>query len=247
MDALRKRRASVLTQGPWLSISDRLSSGTLRDSLLDIVTHIPCLLERGDKLKFIQGSRLWAMGLERSRDDSSEVGICKITIKAVKYLQDCDLMIGRMYKWLEHLKDSESGTLWWHTETQPSALSPRSSVQEYGTCANHYVENSIEFSSSRVPGLLVQYWAALLELSVTVSEIRALFNIGELSTDLQQNLFEESIQVPIDNNPCQLAAYILATARYLSSSMQGSTLASIPVLIAERYLSSQVTTDYSSI
>lgn len=248
MDALRKRRTTVLTQSPWPSITDQLSSGTLRDSLLDIVTDIPCLLERGDKLKLIQGSQLQAMRLERSRgDDSSEGGNCELTRKAMQFLQECDLMTTRMYKWLEYLKESESGTLWWHTEIPSSALSPQSNVQENGPCVSHYFEKPIEFSSSRVPGLLVQYWAAMLELSLMVSEIHTVFNIGELYTDRQQNLFEESMLVPVDEDICQLAVCILATARYLRSSMQGSTLASIPALIAERYLNSQVETDYSSI
>jgi hypothetical protein len=90
----------------------------------------------------------------------------------------------------------------------------------------------IHFSSLKIPGLIIQYWTGLLELSIAVLEVR---NLTPCATN-SASLGVKSLSMSIDRDrPSKLALRICQTAMHLGSSVEGCTMAYTPVKLAENY------------
>jgi hypothetical protein len=208
------------------------------------VLHIPGFLERADRIKLLTstGDDIKVQGhVESCCFQSSE---CR---HAIQYLQDCDSLLKKLYHWLESLQKLEKGPVWWYPEASAltARMQPRGPsrlVHSRGSCEAHR-SSMIHFSSPKIPGLLIQYWGGLLELSISILEVR---NLTHCVTN-SASLGVESLSMSIDvDRPSKLAVRICQTAMHLGSSLEGCTMAYIPVRLAEKHFTHLLSLDWEN-
>lgn len=233
-----------LAANHWATIRYQYSTKTPLEFLLDITLHIPGLLERGDQIKLL-GSREG----EDTHDQGHSKGCYFQSARcnqAVEYLQDCDSLIQNLYDWLESLQQSDKRPLWWYSEASTlTARKPPSRpgqlVDPDGRSKAHQL-STIHFSSPRIPGLLIHYWTALLELSRAILEVRNLFLHDTLYATYYEVLGIDSPSMTIDEDrPSKLALRICQTVMHLGSSLEGCTIIYVPAQRAENYFTRLLT------
>jgi hypothetical protein len=86
-------------------------------------------------------------------------------------------------------------------------------------------------------GLLLSYWTGILQLSIAVLEVRNLFRHDSLFVthcEMLGGIDSPSLSIDMDR-PSQIALRIYQTVVNLSSSLEGCTVAYVPLELAERY------------
>jgi hypothetical protein len=91
--------------------------------------------------------------------------------------------------------------------------------------------------------LLLYYWTGILQLSITVLEVRNLFHHDSLfPTHCEVLDAAESSSMSIDmDRPSQIALRIYQTVFYLSSSLEGCAISYVPLELAEKYFKDLLT------
>jgi hypothetical protein len=223
----------------WDDTPSRTSPKTSRDMLFDIMIQAPGLLERADQIKTLlvtEGDRVC---------DKGYLTWCNIQnlqcFDVIEYLRDCDTLIRRLSGWLASLEESENGPLWWYSEKALVSLDGQKSSNPPGLVTSNNTGTSsrsslISFCSPRIPALLLNYWSVLLELSIAILEVRNIFCHYPTFPTFAETLGTESPSLSIEMSmPTKLALRICQTTIHLSSTLEGCTVAYIPIKLAERY------------
>jgi hypothetical protein len=229
-EALKSRKKTFLASDQWIAITNKLSTNNYRQSLLDIVAHIPGLLERGDQLKLPS----FAVGKSTKHQSRTSNSCFQSSqyFQVIEYFQACDKLIRKLHYWLKSLEEAEGGRLWWHLD---ETVANGYSQQEYLRNKGHY-SPIIHFSKSWIPGVVIYYWSGLLELSATILEIRQLFVHSTLYAACFDELGAGSPSLSIEHDTLsELAVHICQTVIHLSSSLEGCTMSHIPAVLAENY------------
>ncbi|KAL7942561.1 hypothetical protein V8C42DRAFT_331350 [Trichoderma barbatum] len=229
-EALKSRKATFLASDQWLAITHKLSINNHRKSLLDIVAHIPGLLERGDQIKLLGSTALDdAMTLGQTGDNRLQ---SSLYLQIIEYFGNCDSILRKLYSWLQSLEESEGKRLWWYSneaKLDQNCERPRQTNEDIHSSKMH-------FSSPWIPGVLIYYWSGLLELSSIMLEVRQLINyntsyapcLGVLSAD------SPSLCMRIENVN-ETAKHICQTVIHLSLNLEGCKMSHIPAELAENY------------
>jgi hypothetical protein len=214
----------------WLAITKNLSTKNYRQSLLDIVTYIPGLLERGEQIKLLASSL--GKNAEYLGPSDSWSPHDSQRRQVMEYFEDCDSLIHKLRLWLKSVENAEGGCLWWH----PDETLGEKYFQQRNLKSERPHLPRIYFSNNWIPGIIVYYWSGLLELSTTVLDIRRLFIYNTLHAAFLDRLGADSPCVAIGlDTPNQLAVLICETVIHLSSSLEGCTMSHIPAGLAENY------------
>jgi hypothetical protein len=198
--------------------------------------HAPGLLERAEQIKSLVSTRG-----EKHKDQEGLCGCniqCSLCSLAVEYLRDCDSLIRRLKNWLCSLQASENGPIWWYLHDSPGLIHGQKPSDVY-----HLVhpESSgkprqlslIYFSSPKIPLLLLNYWTVLLELSTAILEVRSIFNHDPLFSASFGVFGAESLSLSMeDDMPTKFALRICQTVIHLSSTVEGCTVAYVPINLA---------------
>ncbi|KAL6904133.1 hypothetical protein GGI43DRAFT_399685 [Trichoderma evansii] len=228
-EALKSRKKTFLASEHWSTITKKLSIKNYRQFLLDIVAHIPSLLERGDQIKLSGGSS------DKDAAPQDYLGCLSFQNaqerQIMDYFQDCDSLIRKLRLWLKSVEEEEGGRLWWHSDETLGNEYPQ---QEHPRSSSYY-SPTIQFPNSWIPGILIFYWSGLLELSSTVLEIRRLFVNSTLYAAYFDLLGADSPCMSDLETPSQLAVLVCQTVIHLSSSLEGCTMSHIPAVLAENY------------
>lgn len=243
-EALKNRKATFLASDQWFTITNKLSIKNHRQLLLDIVAHIPGLLERGDQLKLLGPIELKDTtdlgATDRGCNQSAQ------SLQIIEYFRDCDSIIRKLHCWLQSLEESEGGRVWWYSD---EANPDQNCQQRPAEKSNEDIYSStIHFSNSWVPGVVIYYWSSLLELSSTILEVRQLINhnspyapcLGALSAD-SPSLFMRLETVN------EFAIHLCQTVIHLSSTLEGCTMSHIPAELAEQYFTRLLSTSHESL
>ncbi|KAL7911750.1 hypothetical protein GGI35DRAFT_297779 [Trichoderma velutinum] len=243
-EALKSRKATFLASDQWFAITNKLSIKNHRQLLLDIVSHIPGLLERGDQLKL-----LGPIDLKDTVNLGATSNGCHQSaqsLRIIEYFEDCDSIIRKLHCWLQSLEESEGGRVWWYSdETNPD----QDCQQRHREKSNENIYTStINFSSPWIPGVVIYYWSSLLELSSTILEVRQLINhnspyvpfLGVLSAD-SPSLFMRLETVN------EFAIHLCQAVVHLSATLEGCTMSHIPAELAERYFTRLLSTSHESL
>ncbi|KAL7933033.1 hypothetical protein V8C35DRAFT_67720 [Trichoderma chlorosporum] len=232
-EALRDRKETFLASEQWLAITDKLSIKNHRQLLMDIVSHVPGLLERGDQIKLF----LSAIELENTLNFGQTDSNCYQSaryLQIIEYLRDCDSVIRKSYNWLRTLEESEGGRLWWYSDETNSDKSCKRGIE-----ANEDIYSlTMNFSSSWIPGVIIYYWSSLLELSTVILEVRQLINRNLSYTPCLEALGADSPSLIMRHEIAnEFAVHICQAVIHLSSTLEGCTMSHIPAELAEKYFS----------
>jgi hypothetical protein len=230
--AYKTRKAIFLAADHWANIPYQNSTKTPREVLLDILLHIPSLLERSDQIKYLRPSKGDNAEDQRHADSRSAQG--SRYSQVIEYFRDCDCLIQKLYSWLESLEELEKKPLWLYSRNlEVGSTSQQSSL--------------IDFSTPKVAGLLISYWAGLLLLYTAILEVRELFCQDTLFAGRCKVLGANSPSMSMDRDrPGQVALRIYQTAVYLGSSLEGCTKAYVPVELAEKFFNHLLATEWRS-
>lgn len=146
--------------------------------------------------------------------------------------------------WYELLEKSEGGPVWWYStaaERKPSFSSDQSG-ESSGTHSEQ--ETSLmRFSSPDVPGNLLYHWTGLLELYGAMVDIRHVLHDMSHEKCLDM-LAPDSVSRTLDpNRQSKVALRIAQTGLELSSTLEGCSMAYVPVTLAEKYFRELLLTD----
>ncbi|KAM6485898.1 hypothetical protein HDV62DRAFT_352746 [Trichoderma sp. SZMC 28011] len=243
-EALKSRKATFLASDQWFTITNKLSIKNHRQLLLDIVAHIPGLLERGDQLKLLGPIELKDAINLGATDECCHQNAR--SLQTIQYFGDCDSIIRKLHCWLKSLEESEGGRVWWYSdEKNPD----QNCQQRRAEKSNEDIYSStIHFSNPWIPGVVIYYWSSLLELSSTILEVRQLMNhnspyapcLGVLSAD-SPSLFMRLETVN------EFAIHLCQTVIHLSSTLEGCTMSHIPAELAEQYFTRLLSTNDESL
>jgi hypothetical protein len=208
----------------WENIPYQNSTKEPRHLLLDIISHIPGLLERSDQIKC----------LSRTKGDNVEDQRHSAQSSVIEYLRDCDCLIQKLRNWLKCLEESEKKPLWWYSRnSEVGSTSQQSSL--------------IHFSTPKVAGLLIHYWTGYLQLCTAILEVRDLFCHDTLFAAHCKILGADSPSMSMDmDRPSQVALRVCQTVVYLGSSLEGCTIAYSAVELAEEYFNHLLATKWRS-
>ena len=239
-EAFRSRKAMFLAADSWASVPYQFSAKSSHELLLDIILQIPGLLERADQIKLLGPTEeYWSDAQQCTNGSYSSIARYN---QAIEYLQDCDSVIQKLNHWLESLQESENGPLWWYSKVSDLRYSKSQSI--LGTQSDNQ-SSTIHFSGSRIPGLLINYWTGLLELCTAALEIgTSLHHISLQKIACGTLSFQHSSMSMDADIPSKLAMRICDTAVHLGSSLEGCTMAYIPVMLAEKYFMRLLSPDY---
>jgi hypothetical protein len=216
----------------WANIPYQSATKAYREVLLDITLHIPGLLERCDQMKRLKSTKDDNTQDQRHADALS--ALISPYCQAIEYLRDCDSLIQKLYSWLESLEELEKAPLWWYSRN-PDAGS------------NFQQSSLIHFLNARIAGQLICYWTGLLQLYIAILEVRELFRQDTLFATHCKILGADSPSMSIDmNRPSQFAVRICQTGVYLGSSLEGCTVAFVPLELAEKYFNQVLATEWQS-
>lgn len=242
-EALKSRKATFLASDQWIAISRKLSIQNQRQLLLDVVAHIPGLLERGDQIKLLESmARENTIHLGQTSSCWLQSAQC---LQIIEYFGDCDSLIHKLDRWLKSLEESEGSRLWWYSDGRNS---DQNYQQPHLEKENEDIYSStIQFSSSWIPGIVIYYWSGLLELSAIILEVRQLFHHNMLYAACFEVLGADSpsLSMRLDSLN-ELAIYICHTVIHLSSSLEGCSMAHIPAGLAENYFTRLLSPGYKS-
>jgi hypothetical protein len=236
-EAYQRREAVFLSADPWITIPYQFSTKTPRELLLDIVLDIPGLIERSDQMK-----QLWSTPgfTAENRTRVNEAYLQDLQcIRATEYLQECDSLLRKLQNWLNYLQASEKGPIWWLSEaTADNKMSidiSRQPANLDGWIESHQ-SLRIQFSSARIPGLLISYWTGLLELSMAILEVRHFFHHDTLLLTSREALGVNSLSMSIEvDNLNDIAMHISKTGMLLAVSLEGCTMAYVPLKLTQDY------------
>lgn len=206
-DAYNKRQATYLATKHWTTVPYLYSSKTHWDNLLDILLHIPALLQQGDELKRFVSKHKRDMPGHGIRHTNSNINIhMALKRQAEQYLRDCNLTIYKLQQWLTNLQNSEGTRLWWHSNfSDTEETSP---------------DLKIQFSGSTIPGLAIYYWTGLLELGEIILDIRDIFSTSENYATINHAANGKLADFPRDRECLrELRLNISQTADILSPSL----------------------------
>jgi hypothetical protein len=231
-----------LATGRWASIPYRLSTKSAQELLLDVTMQIPGLLELADQIKLSWATENGTYNAPECTDVRNSHTARRN--QAMLYLQDCDALKRKLNEWLENLRKSENEPLWCYSQTSdlrqeefPSRPHLPLTPESEGVPLQSAM---INFSSPRIPGLLIYFWTGLLELSAAALEIESLLRQDSVQ-NVANGIRTYSCTVSIDKDmPNELAQHICETAVHLNSSLEGCTMAYIPVKLAENHFARQV-------
>lgn len=231
-EALKTRKAIFQDFDLWTTIHFQSPTRNSPELLLDLLLQIPSLLERADQLKLhVAAEREDFESRNRPNSGRPPGSWC---VRVVQYLQDCDDLLHRLHDWLDLLRDSENGHLWGYFQSFAFPIKLQRSERM-----------TIYFSSPRIPGLIINYWSGILELSAGILEIRELFGHSMEHTVLHGLLRLNSPSTLINwDSSSILSMHICQTLMYLSSSLVGRTMAYIPAGLAEAYFTRLLSTSY---
>ncbi|KAL6694021.1 hypothetical protein J3F84DRAFT_400488 [Trichoderma pleuroticola] len=214
---ITKAAYTDLRCGAWFTITNKLSIKNHRQLLLDIVAHIPGLLERGDQFKLLGPIEL---------KDTIHLGATYNTfhqsaqsLQIIEYFGDCDPIIRKLHCWVQSLEESEGGRVWWYSD---EANPDQNCQHRHAEKSNDDIYSStIHFSNPWIPGVVIYYWSSLLELSSTILEVRQLIShnspyapcLGVLSAD-SPSLFMRLETVN------EFAIHLCQTVIHLSSTLE---------------------------
>ena len=231
-EAYKTREATFLADDNWANIPYQGSAKTRRESLLDITMHIPGFLERSDQIKCLGPTK--GENAEDQRQEDGRAARESRYNQALEYLRDCDSLIQKFYNWLESLEESEKRPLWWYSRNP--AMENKSQQSSL-----------IHFSYPKVAGLLIYYWTGLLQLYTTILEVRDLFRHDALFAIHCEALGADSPSMSMSmDRPSQVALRVCQTAVYLGSTLEGCTIAYVPVELAEIYFNHLLATEWQS-
>ena len=231
-EAYKTREATFLADDNWANIPYQGSAKTRRESLLDITMHIPGFLERSDQIKCLGPTK--GENAEDQRQEDGRAARESRYNQALEYLRDCDSLIRKFYNWLESLEESEKRPLWWYSRNP--AMENKSQQSSL-----------IHFSYPKVAGLLIYYWTGLLQLYTTILEVRDLFRHDALFATHCEALGADSPSMSMSmDRPSQVALRVCQTAVYLGSTLEGCTIAYVPVELAEIYFNHLLATEWQS-
>lgn len=228
-DALENRKAAFLATDNWAAITNRLSSKSYREQLLDILLQIPGVLELWDQMKHLQleeiiGDELCAVAHYSQSYPLSHV---RELLRMTNYL------FQNLGKWLESLQLAEQAPLWAYSEHINLSTHMRPTTF-HGRVT--YQPTTIHFPNPKIPGLIINYWAGLLELGNLIVDVRNMF-CYKTTPPISDLLAVDCPSASITSGSLtQLALDISQTAMLLCSSIEGCTMADTPLRLAERHL-----------
>ena len=219
--ALHRRQPTFLAEPDWIELPFRGFGKTRRELLHDLALQIPGLLYRTDRL----------LSEPANTDDTSDcIGPPRVSDKVLEpaflLLVDYYTILYRLEEWLNSWKSSEHGALYW-TSTLPM---PRMLVEVDMECIPSFTDTTfpLRFLSGQTAGLLITYWAFLLELLMGIIELEQ--NIP----NIQNDALEEHLHTAQET-----ACLILEAAPYLSCCFEGTIVSKAPLQTASRYFEPQ--------
>ena len=220
--ALHRRQPTFLAEPNWIQLPFRSFRKTRRELLHDLALQIPRLLHRTDRL---------VSGLVDLTDYTSDCqGLSRIEDQdfepASLLLIDYYTILHRIEEWLKDWKASERAPLYW-----PCTLPMPSMIMEVDMeCIPLFTDVTFQlrFFSGQKAGLLITYWAFLLEL------LMGMIDFQQNIPNIQNDVLEEHL-----NTAQETACLILQAVPYLSCCFEGTLVSKAPLRTAARYFGLQ--------
>lgn len=243
-EALKSRKATFLASKQWFTITNKLSIKNHRQLLLDIVAHIPGLLERGDQLKLLGPTELKDTTNLGATDRGCHQSVQSLQI--IEYFGNCDSIIRKLHSWLQSLEESEGGRVWWYSD---EANPDENRQQRHAEKSNEDIYcSTIHFSNPWIPGVVIYYWSSLLELSSTILEVRQLINHNSPYAPCLRVLSADSPSLFMRLETVnEFAIHLCQTVIHLSSTLEGCTMSYIPAELAEQYFTRLLSTNHENL
>ena len=219
--ALHRRQPTFLAEPDWITLPFRSFRKTRRELLHDLALQIPGLLHRTDQL--VSG----LVDLTDYRSDfQGPPRIKNKDFEPASLLMHYYTILHRIEEWLNDWKASECGPLYW-----PSTLPMPSMIMEVDMeCIPSFTVAAFQlrFLSGQKAGLLITYWAFLLEL------LTGMIDLQQNMPNIQDDALEEHL-----NTAQETACLILQAVPYLSCCFEGTLVSKAPLRTAARYFGLQ--------
>ena len=230
--ALSERKATFLAKDAWITLPYQLSIKSAGEVLLDFLLRIPGLLDRADNITRLSSEEV-PTEAGKGEDQSHEaMKFCHIS----KFFQDCDGLVQEADSWMENLQKSEVGPLWWYSKTNCAAAETSLPLKRESYIS--LSKGKINFARPNIASLLITYWGSMLELSSAIIEVRDLLYNSHMDSVPPLDSIYSSVSMPKDR-PTKYALRIYQTAMYLSSGLEGCTIAYGSLLLAAKHFRKQ--------
>ena len=150
------------------------------------------------------------------------------------------------------MQELENGPIWWYLHDGPGLIYGEKLNDPYqpitlGISGKPRQLPLIYFSTPKIPLLLLNYWTVLLELSTAILEVRSIFYRDPLFTTSIGILGVESPSLSMeDDAPAKFALRICQTVIHLSSTLEGCTVAYVPIKLAVNHFTRLLSSAYQS-
>ena len=150
------------------------------------------------------------------------------------------------------MQELENRPIWWYLHDGPGLIYGEKLNDPYqpitlGISGKPRQLPLIYFSTPKIPLLLLNYWTVLLELSTAILEVRSIFYRDPLFTTSIGILGVESPSLFMeDDAPAKFALRICQTVIHLSSTLEGCTVAYVPIKLAVNHFTRLLSSAYQS-